>query len=78
MLSTNDVFTEAFLVGLSDEMGRELLWRSYPTDMRGTYFHRFWDPTADELSRADPPVPRHRPRQPRDHRPRRPSGRAVV
>ena len=51
VLSTNDVFTESFLVGLSDEMGRELLWRSYPTDMRGTYFHRFWDPTADELSR---------------------------
>lgn len=50
LLSTNDEFTEAFLVGLSDEMGRELLWRNYPTDMRGTYFHRFWDPNADELS----------------------------
>lgn len=49
LLSTNDEFTEAFLVGLSDEMGRELLWRSYPTDNRGTYFHRFWDPTKDEL-----------------------------
>lgn len=50
VLSSNDVFTEAFLVGLSDEMGRELLWRSYPTDMRGTYFHRFWDPARDELT----------------------------
>ena len=50
LLSTNDEFTEAFLVGLSDEMGRELLWRSYPTDARGTYFYRFWDPTKDELS----------------------------
>jgi len=49
LLSTNDQFTEAFLVGLSDEMGRELLWRSYPTDARGTYFYRFWDPNADEL-----------------------------
>lgn len=49
LLSTNDQFTEAFLVGLSDEMGRELLWRQYPTDSRGTYFHRFWDPTRDEL-----------------------------
>lgn len=49
LLSTNDQFTEAFLVGLSDEMGRELLWRSYPTDSRGTYFYRFWDPNSDEL-----------------------------
>ncbi len=49
LLSTNDQFTEAFLVGLSDEMGRELLWRQYPTDSRGTYFHRFWDPSKDEL-----------------------------
>jgi hypothetical protein len=51
LLSTNDQFTEAFLVGLSDEMGRELLWRQYPTDSRGTYFHRFWDPARDELLR---------------------------
>ncbi len=50
LLSTNDEFTEAFLVGLSDEMGRELLWRSYPTDARGTYFYRFWQPDKDELA----------------------------
>ncbi len=50
LLSTNDEFTEAFLVGLSDEMGRELLWRGYPTDSRGTYFHRFWNPNEDELA----------------------------
>lgn len=49
VLSSNDAFVEAFLVGLSDEMGRELLWREYPTDRRGTYFHRFWDPKRDEL-----------------------------
>ena len=30
-------------------MGRELLWRDYPTDQRGTYFFRFWDPDGDEL-----------------------------
>ena len=23
-------------------MGRELLWREYPTDQRGTYFDSFW------------------------------------
>ncbi len=49
VLATNDEFTEAFLVGLSDEMGRELLWREFPTDSRGTYFHRFWNAAADEL-----------------------------
>jgi hypothetical protein len=50
LLETNPVFTEAFLVGLSDEMGRELLWRGYPTDQRGTYFKRFWDQEHDELA----------------------------
>jgi hypothetical protein len=49
VLATNPAFTEAFLVGLSDEMGRELLWRDYPTDQRGTYFRRFWDEARDEL-----------------------------
>ncbi len=49
LLMTNAAFTEAFLVGLSDEMGRELLWREYPTDQRGTYFRHFWDDDQDEL-----------------------------
>jgi hypothetical protein len=31
------------MVGLNHEMGRELLWRGYPTDQRGTYFDHFWD-----------------------------------
>lgn len=50
VLSTNPEFMEAFFVGLSDEMGRELLWRGYPTDQRGTYFRRFWDAAQDELT----------------------------
>jgi hypothetical protein len=49
VLSTNPIFTETFLIGLSDEMGRELLWRGYPTDQRGTYFYRFWSRDADDL-----------------------------
>jgi hypothetical protein len=49
VLETNPVFTEAFLVGLSDEMGHELLFRGFPTDQRGTYFRRFWNADADEL-----------------------------
>jgi len=55
VLMTNPVYTETLLVGLSDEMGRELLWRGYPTDQRGTYFYRFWDAFADEL---DPQIHR--------------------
>jgi hypothetical protein len=31
------------MVGLNHEMGRELLWREYPTDQRGTCFRQFWD-----------------------------------
>jgi hypothetical protein len=42
-LETNARFVEAYMVGLNFEMGRELLWRGYPTDQRGTYFDRFWD-----------------------------------
>jgi hypothetical protein len=50
VLSTNAEFMEGFLIGLSDEMGHELLWRGYPTDRRGTYFRRFWDQDEDELT----------------------------
>ena len=42
LLQTNNRFVEGFLVGLNHEMGRELLWREYPTDQRGTYFSSFW------------------------------------
>jgi hypothetical protein len=43
LLETNPKFVESFLVGLNAEMARELLWRDYPTDQRGTYFRQFWD-----------------------------------
>ena len=39
----NPAFVEAFLCGMNTEMGRELLWREYPTDSRGSYFRKFWD-----------------------------------
>ena len=42
LLETNNRFIEAYLVGLNHEMARELLWREYPTDQRGTYFNSFW------------------------------------
>ena len=43
IFQTNPVFEEAFLAGMNTEMGRELLWREYPTDERGSYFRKFWD-----------------------------------
>ena len=36
LLETNQRFIEAYLVGLNHEFARELLWREYPTDQRGT------------------------------------------
>lgn len=48
-LKTNPVFVEAFLIGLNHEFMRELVWRGYPTDGRGTSFRSFWSPT-DELT----------------------------
>jgi hypothetical protein len=41
-LRTNRRFVEAYLVGLNHELGRELLWRGFPTDQRGTWFRHFW------------------------------------
>jgi hypothetical protein len=50
LVETNPTFVTSFLVGLNHEMGRELLWREYPSDSRGTYFKRFWgEPDADDI-----------------------------
>jgi len=46
LLQTNAKFIESYMVGLNVEMGRELLWRDFPTDQRGTYFRQFWDTAA--------------------------------
>jgi hypothetical protein len=42
LLETNPRFVQAFLLGLNHELNRELLWREYPTDRRGTPVRRFW------------------------------------
>ncbi|MEV7280879.1 hypothetical protein [Streptomyces sp. NPDC093111] len=39
---TNAPFVAAYMVGLNHEFARELRWREYPTDQRGTYFASFW------------------------------------
>jgi hypothetical protein len=42
-LGTNPRFVAAFMVGVNHEMNRELIWRTYPTDGRGTPATRFWN-----------------------------------
>jgi len=42
LVKVNQHFIDAFMVGANVEMNRELLWRGYPTDLRGTPFQRFW------------------------------------
>jgi hypothetical protein len=42
LLVTNPTFVEAFMLGLNDEMRRELAWRQYPVDQRATFFAHFW------------------------------------
>lgn len=59
LLETNSPFVEALLVGLNQEFNRELLWREFPTDQRGSAFTRFWpsevdDPDVDEIARWRP------------------------
>ena len=56
---TNNRFVESFMVGVNHEMARELLWRGFPTDQRGTPMRHFWDrlddqPDIGELHRWNP------------------------
>jgi hypothetical protein len=46
LLQNNQRFIESYMTGLNHEMARELLWREYPTDQRGSYFRQFWDVTS--------------------------------
>jgi hypothetical protein len=43
LVETDLNFVGAFLIGANHELGRELLWRGYPVDLRATFFRRFWD-----------------------------------
>ena len=56
LVQPNSRFIEAFMVGLNHEMGRELLWREYPTDQRGTYFRFFWNRRGAEQNVAARPI----------------------
>ncbi|MFF0174176.1 DUF3892 domain-containing protein [Micromonospora profundi] len=59
LLRVNASFVEAFMVGLNSELGREMLWRRYPTDLGATFFSQFWDvrsaqPSVGPLSDIPP------------------------
>jgi hypothetical protein len=43
LLNDNSRFIESYMVGLNHELGSELTWREFPSDMRGTYFRAFWE-----------------------------------
>ena len=43
LMLTNPPFIESYMAGLNHEFARELLWREYPTDCRGSPFRQFWD-----------------------------------
>lgn len=58
LLESNQRFVEAFMVGLNHEFGRELLWREYPTDQRGSYFRQFWD-SLDAVNLSGTPDATH-------------------
>lgn len=54
LLENNQKFIESYMVGINHEMSRELLWREFPTDQRGTYFRQFWDVTSFLPSQPPP------------------------
>ena len=56
LMQTNRRFIEAYMLGLNHEMGRELLWRRYVTDQRGSYFRQFWD-VSDVVNRDPSKTP---------------------
>lgn len=43
LLEPNRVFVEAVLAGANDALVRELAWREFPVDARGSAFRVFWD-----------------------------------
>ena len=58
LLETNQRFIESYMVGINHEFARELLWREYPTDQRGSYFRQFWDVRTQLVTEPDPEAAR--------------------
>ena len=60
LLVTNPRFIEAYMVGLNDEIRRELAWRQYPVELdrhvlRQLLEHDTGHPANRELARHQPP-----------------------
>ncbi|WP_026554135.1 hypothetical protein [Arthrobacter sp. 35W] len=53
VLQVNWKFVESFLAGSNHEMARELLWRRYPTDLRGSCFRQFWAGAGEDIASMD-------------------------
>jgi hypothetical protein len=49
LLTTNARFIESYMIGLNDELSRELLWREFPVDRRVTFFQDFWGAPAPDI-----------------------------
>jgi hypothetical protein len=57
LLETNSRFVESFLIGLNEELARELVWHEFPADRKGTYFRNFWGATINGAAVQDiPPI----------------------
>jgi hypothetical protein len=57
---TNPRFIEAYMAGTNHEFARELLWREYPTDCRGSSFRQFWEVSSTPTPPGMDPVDRAR------------------
>ena len=63
LVQVNQFFIDAVMGGANFEMNRELLWRGFPTDLRGTPFQRFWGRIGFDAGRLlllDDMEPMHR------------------
>ncbi|EOZ93597.1 hypothetical protein A33Q_3543 [Indibacter alkaliphilus LW1] len=57
LMEVNHKFIESFLLGMNHEMSRELLWREFPTDLRGSYFRHFWEYDNNPFAIIDENLP---------------------
>lgn len=50
VLYANPYFIRSLLAGMNHEMGREFLWREFPTPLDSTWFRSFWHASADDIA----------------------------
>lgn len=53
LLVPNPRFVASFMIGLNEELARELLWREVPVAPGGTYFQTFWGATVAGVPAPD-------------------------